>query len=148
MPAGNSNELVPTRRRIFLRTGGSWRMTLLAALGLFLLSLRGVAAETPLTEYQVKALFLLNFTKYVTWPPTIATTNTPLLVGIYGEDKFGEALLKAVESKAGSGRRIILQPIAKEDDLGKCHILFISDSEKPRVAEILARLKARPVLTV
>ena len=29
-----------------------------------------VAAEMPaLTEYQVKALFLVNFAKYVDWPP-------------------------------------------------------------------------------
>jgi hypothetical protein len=35
-------------------------------------------ADGSLTEYQVKALFLLNFIKYVDWPPNaFAGSNTP-----------------------------------------------------------------------
>lgn len=102
-----------------------------------------------MTEYQVKALFLLNFTKYVDWPPTsFVETNTPIIIGLYGENRFGDALNKAVEGKTISGRRIIVQSIDRDDDLGKCQILFISDSEKSRLGEILDRVKALPVLTV
>ena len=105
--------------------------------------------SASLTEYQVKALFLLNFTKYVDWPPgSFAEPNTPIIIGLYGEHKFGDALQKAVEGKLVSGRRIILQPIEKDEDLGKCHILFISDSERKRAAEILDQLRKLPVLTV
>jgi hypothetical protein len=91
----------------------------------------------------------LNFTKYVDWPSvSFAGTNTPIIIGLCGGDKFGDALKKAVEGKTVSGRRIIIQPIEKDDDSGKCHILFISDSDKKHLSVILDKIKALPVLTV
>ena len=100
-------------------------------------------------ESQVKALFLFNFAKYVDWPPAVfAGTNAPIIIGLIGEDRFGDALKKMVEGKRVSGRQILIQPIEKDSDLGKCQILFISDSEKNRLSEILDKIKALPVLTV
>ncbi len=107
------------------------------------------AGETSVLEYKVKAAYLYNFVKYVDWPPvSFAETNTPIIIGLYGEDKFGDALQKAVEGKTISERRIIIQPIGKDDDAGKCHILFISVSDKKRLGEFLNKIKALPVLTV
>ena len=46
-------------------------------------------AETTFTEYQVKALFLFNFAKYVDWPDeTFPATNTPITIGVLGQDNF------------------------------------------------------------
>ena len=105
--------------------------------------------EVSLAEYQVKALFLLNFTKFVAWPGgAFPGTNTPVVIGVYGEDKFGGALKKVVEGKTVSGRQIIIQSIDRSDEAEKCQILFISDSEKKHLGETLDKLKALPVLTV
>jgi len=44
---------------------------------------RTLGAETSFTEYQVKALFLFNFTKYVDWPAeAFAETNRARILGI------------------------------------------------------------------
>ena len=100
-------------------------------------------------ESQVKALFLFNFAKYVDWPPAVFHgTNAPIIIGLSGEDRFGDVLKKMVEGKRVSGRQILIQPIEKDGDLGKCQILFISDSEKNRLSEILDKIKTLPVLTV
>jgi hypothetical protein len=124
-------------------------ISLIAFCGLLFRVANVAGGEVSMTEYQVKALFLLNFTKYVDWPPvSFAGTNTPIIIGLYGEDKFGDALKQAVEGKTISGRRIILQRFEKDDESGKCHILFISDSEKKRLGEILDKIRALPVLTV
>src|ERR1041384_2864562 len=49
------------------------------------------------TDYQVKALVLLNFTKYVEWPEeAIRGPNEPLVIGVIGESKIGDDLKKAV----------------------------------------------------
>lgn len=105
--------------------------------------------EVSMPEYQVKALFLMNFAKYVDWPAAaFAQSNSPIIIGLYGEDKFGDALTKVVEGRTISGRRIIIQPIEKDGDLGKCQMLFISDSEKNHLGEILEKINALPVLTV
>ena len=109
----------------------------------------GFCGDSTFTEYQVKALFLMNFIKYVEWPPAaFAGTNAPIIIGLYGEDKFGDALTNAVEGKTISGRQIIIQPIEKGSDTGKCQVLFISDSEKNHLGEILDKIKLLPVLTV
>jgi hypothetical protein len=125
-------------------------LTALAALlGLVLLGNRCLALDPSFTEYQVKALFLLNFAKYVDWPDdAFADANTPVAIGIVGEDKFDGALEKAVAGKAAGGRPIVIRKIEADDDLAKCHILFISDSERKRVAAILEKVATRPVLTV
>jgi hypothetical protein len=141
--------MIARDQRLGRRSSLKGLIGLLAFLGLFLRVATVASGEVSLTEYQVKALFLLNFAKYVDWPAaSFAETNTPIVIGLCGEDKFGDALKKAVEGKSVSGRGIVIQPIEKDADLAKCHLLFISDSEKKRLADILAKTKAVPVLTV
>jgi YfiR/HmsC-like len=109
----------------------------------------GYGGEPSFTEYQVKALFLFNFTKYVDWPvEAFAETNTPITIGVYGENKFGDDLPKAVSGKSVGGRAITVRRIENTDDLGKCHILFIGGSDQKHLGEILDKIKALPVLTV
>jgi hypothetical protein len=112
---------------------------------------RGFSDETPapFTEYQVKALFLLNFTKYVDWPTnTFAATNTPITIGVYGKNDFGDDLQTAVAGRCVNGRSIVIRQLDGTNDLAGCQILFISPSEENRQGEILALVKALPVLTV
>jgi len=131
-----------------IRAGALMRLLVLLALTMgFMPQARGEASS--FTEYQVKALFLLNFTKYVEWPAeTFAQPDSPVTIAVLGEDSFGDDLNKAVAGKMVGGRKIIILPIASDDDWRKCQILFISASEKKRLPEILARLKSLPVLTV
>jgi hypothetical protein len=141
----NTTSDQPLRKKNLLKKA----ISLIAFCGLLLRAAHVAGAEPAMTEYQVKALFLLNFTKYVDWPPAaFAGTNSPIVIGVYGEDKFGDALTNAVEGKTISGRQIIIQPIEKDGDTGKCQMLFISDSEKNHLGEILDKIKVLPVLTV
>jgi YfiR/HmsC-like len=106
-------------------------------------------ADGSLSEYQVKALFLLNFAKYVDWPAaSLAETNGPFTIGVFGENKFGDDLQKVVAGKNVGGRGLAVRQIESAGDAGKCSILFISGSEKEHLAEILDRVKDAPVLTV
>jgi hypothetical protein len=41
-------------------------------------------------EYQVKALFLYNFAKFVDWAPAMQTGS--ICVGVLGDDSFGECI--------------------------------------------------------
>jgi len=45
------------------------------------------------SEYQIKAAFLLNFAKFVDWPPnSFAGPESPFLICVVGEDPFGGVL--------------------------------------------------------
>jgi hypothetical protein len=124
-------------------------MTVMALFGFVLGSNRGFGGETSLAEYRVKSLFLFNFATYADWPTNaFATAGAPFAIGLIGDDKFAAELAKTVAGKTVSGRRIVMQPIEKDDDLGKCHILFIAESDQKRLGEILDKIKTLPVLTV
>ena len=124
-------------------------MPLIGVMGLLLGINFGYCGETSFTEYQVKALFLLNFTKYVIWPAeAFADSDAPFTIGVFGDNRFGDNLKKAVAGKSVGGRGIAIRQMENSDDPGKCFILFISNSEKRRTAEILGKIRNLPVLTV
>ena len=63
------------------------------------------AAEAEPLEYQVKAAFLLNFTKFVQWPASaFADEHSPLAICILGEDPFGNTLTEIVKGETVNGR--------------------------------------------
>src|ERR1700734_4210425 len=64
------------------------------------------AAERTL-EYQVKAAFLLNFTKFIDWPPTaFADPQSPLAICILGADPFGRVLDAIAQGETANGRNV------------------------------------------
>lgn len=108
------------------------------------------AAETaPTQEYQIKAVFLFNFARFVDWPPTVfAGPEAPLVIGILGDDPFGTFLDDTIRGERVGGRSLVVRRYRRVEEMGVCHILFISRSESTRLAEIMRALKGRSVLTV
>ena len=74
--------------------------TFIFALILALPPVAGVAADTQPTEYQLKAAYLYHFAQFVDWPPSaFAETNSPLIIGVLGENPFGNDLQHVVQGK-------------------------------------------------
>jgi len=127
------------------------RATVILTLGwlLFLESGTARAQEPQPSEYQLKAAFLYNFAKFVEWPTTaLPSASSPFVIGILGENPFGEDLAKTVAGKKILEHPISVQLCASLDQATNCHILFISDSEKASLGDLLKRLRGAPVLTV
>jgi hypothetical protein len=116
-----------------------------------LLTLSGVVrAEKPdLTEYQVKAAFLFNFVKFVEWPAaSFRCADEPLVIGMVGEDPFGDDLDRILRNKSINDRPLKLKRFQSGQDPTGCHLVFISRSEKARLPEIMRALKGSNVLLV
>jgi len=118
----------------------------IAGLACVLLCAAGSAAQERgrVEEYQVKASFLVNFAKFVTWP----SSEDPLVLAIVGVDPFGPYLDTIVRGKAVNGRRIEVRRLQAGESLEGCQIAFVSVSESARTAEILEQARHAPVLTV
>jgi hypothetical protein len=109
---------------------------------------RPVRAADPL-EYRVKAAFLFNFAQFVKWPPqAFPDPRAPLVIGILGDNPFGSTLDEIVSGEQVNGRSLVVRRGRKIDEIGPCHILFISRSEADRIGQILASVKGRNILTV
>lgn len=114
-----------------------------------ILPLPASAAPAPTGAAEVKAVFLLNFTKFVEWPPdSFPNPRSPIVIAVLGADPFGDALDQAVAGETVDGRPIEIKRFKTLGDLAPCHILFISASQEERVTDILRRLRRSGTLTV
>ncbi|MGA7792713.1 MAG: YfiR family protein [Candidatus Acidiferrales bacterium] len=108
-----------------------------------------IHAQDALSEYQVKAAYLFNFLKFVEWPDeSFADPLAPIVIGVVGEDPFGNALPQVVIGKTVQGRDLVIRIYHAGEDLRGAHILFISASERKRLPMILSGLRGSSVLTV
>lgn len=105
--------------------------------------------SAPASEYQVKAVFLFNFAKFVEWPTDVfSDANTPLVIGVLGRDPFGSNLDDTVRGERVNNRPLIVQRYRSTGEIKNCHVLFISSSESDRMDQIVANLKYRKILIV
>jgi hypothetical protein len=134
--------------RVWLRAwliGGSLSLLACSHLGT---ASKGYAQDSP-SEYQVKAAYLFNFVKFVEWPEEAFTDPlAPIVIGIVGDDPFGDALPQVVSGKTVQGRDLVIRKYHAGEDLRGSHILFISGSEKKRLPQLLSSLHGSCVLTV
>jgi hypothetical protein len=127
-----------------------------AAIGLFAVLFALIAgfgfngfAQSQPTEYQIKAAFLFNFAKFVDWPPeAFPATNSPIVIGVMGKNVFGNDLEKTIRDKTVNNRRFEFVAVSSATEAIRCHILFISPSEKDNLKKIVDSLHNASVLTV
>lgn len=119
-----------------------WLSAMLAGV---LLPLSTGWAAPPRSEYEVKAVYLYNFTKFVNWPADQA--NSALNICLIGRDPF-EGRLDALNGKTVQGRQLKVLSFDVASPVLQCQMLFISQSESRRFNSLLERLQGMPVLTV
>jgi hypothetical protein len=119
-------------------------------LAVLLLAGPGLAAQTGrASEYQLKAVFLFNFAQFIDWPAdAFPEADTPVVIGILGDDPFEGLLDQTVRDERLRGRPFQVRRYQSVDEIKTCHILFIRRPDGARLEETLARLKNRPILTV
>lgn len=90
-----------------------------------------VFAFAQASEYEVKAAFLLNFTKFIDWPPAVfAESGSPFNICVLGKDPFGNILDRLVEGEKVAGHPLTVRKIAQTPSEPKCQIIFIDESAK------------------
>jgi hypothetical protein len=129
---------VAPRRRL----GRSLLLAALAILG----TTSAVVADSP-SEYQVKAVFLYNFAKFVEWPEQDVADGR-LLLCIFGADPFGQDIDTSIDGKTVRGKRLTVTRMGVGDELRRCQILFVPAAELIQWPLIFEELRGAPVLTV
>ena len=106
------------------------------------------AGQKNFQEYKIKAAFIYNFAKYVTWPKnTFGDKNEPLVLGLLGDNPFGKEIYK-INDKLVHGRKLKVVLIKDYEQIKSCDLLYISPSESERLDEIQTILKNEKILTV
>lgn len=124
------------------------QVSLWAALGLGVLLCGAHGAEAP-SEYQVKAVFVFNFSRFVEWPQQAFTTpNQPFAICILGDDPFGGRLEEAVRGEQINQHPLTVRRFRSVGESDNCQILYIDRSQGGQLHQILAALDHRSILTV
>jgi preprotein translocase subunit Sec61beta len=119
----------------------------MAGLGAFFIQVAPSCALEG-TEYQIKGAMMVNFIKFVEWPESAASSGNDLvIIGIIGEDDFGETL-EHIDGRIIGGKRLAVRHFDFPADLEACQILFVSKSEAYRTMSILDQVAGTPVLTI
>jgi len=107
------------------------------------------AADPIAGEYQVKGAFLLNFAKFVEWPPqTFKTPTDPIVICVLGENPFGPGLEKAAQSTVVANRPVSVRRLADGQQAGQCQIAFVAATERKLSKALLLAAQSASVLTV
>ena len=108
-----------------------------------------IAQKNTVSEYQVKAAFIFNFTQFVEWPEgTFPSTSVPFVIGVLGENPFGTYLEEIITGEKVKGCPITVEYYENTEAIKSCHILYISKSINLKPSDIINKLADRSILTV
>ncbi|GAB6095271.1 hypothetical protein JCM14469_15230 [Desulfatiferula olefinivorans] len=100
------------------------------------------------SEDNIKAAYLYNFAKFVTWPESVfETAESPMVCYVMADDALG-SILETLENKTVSGHPLRIRRIRTLAELRDGHLLFIGEGRGRRVSAILDQVADRPLLTV
>jgi len=106
------------------------RKSILLALHLLLASsLRAAPPPKAAPEPDVKAAFLLNFTKFIEWPQADSSPSAPFPICIWGEDPFGPVLDQILQGEMVNGHPLVAQRLNRTSSKA-CRIVYVDHNEK------------------
>jgi hypothetical protein len=109
----------------------------------------GSGSRPPSLEYQVKAAYLLNFTRYVEWPAqAFESPSDSVRVCVLGQDPFGPVLDATLRGKTTQGRQLAVRRVRSSAETTACHLVFISRETWRRLGELPRTLRSTGRLTV
>ena len=131
----------------------------LLVVAVLLIVLVGPIASSPIfgqtvintrQEYNVKAVYLYSFGRYVTWPQmAFPKENSPFVITVFGTNPFGGALDRIAQVKKIDGRRIVIHYCESVNDYEPSQIVFVPRSTPPEdQAALIEKLGNKPVLLV
>jgi len=98
------------------------------------LSCNSYAESTAISEtadeYAVKAAYIYNILRFVSWPDSSPLANTKSLnICLFKEDPFDQ-YLEPISKKSISKKQIKLKTIMQPSDASSCHLVFFEDNEQ------------------
>lgn len=123
-----------------------------ARLGLVLLVLivdslvpaRGFCVDRTRDERSVRAAYVFNLIKYVEWP----LNSGEVVIGFIGSAATGEVMQSMLNGKMSQSRTIKVLLSPSNEELQRCNIVYIEDSQTGEIRSTLKRLKSRDTLTI
>lgn len=109
-----------------------------------ILSSTSTAIAAPLEEYEIKAAFLYQFSKFVEWPEL--TSQESFTICIFGSNPFSK-FIEDLETSEMKSKKVRVHLVTGTDPMDSCQILFIPRNEH-KAAGIVQKIIPKRILTV
>ncbi len=107
-----------------------------------------VPGQEVASDAQVKAAFMVNFAKFLEWPPeAFAGRDAPLTLCVAGRGPIGSAL-SAYERRVVQSRELRVRSSVTPEELRGCHMVFVGESDERQMLQILRAAAGLPLVTV
>lgn len=109
-----------------------------------------LSAQAPsANEYQLKAAFIYNFTRFVNWPPNpSARSNAYFVIGVLNEDRLADKIRELVKGEQINDRPIVVRSFDSRTEIGNCDILYVSVRDAAGMKDQLPNMNQRGILTI
>ncbi|HZP11626.1 MAG TPA: YfiR family protein [Nevskiaceae bacterium] len=127
----------------------SWlrRIAAIAAAAAIVVAPAHAATEVDRVQ-QIKAAYLYNFARFVTWPPEKVGADKAIEFCILDGDPLKPALDEVLQGKTIDTQRVVVRHTARVEDMRSCHVAYLGGVDPARVGAALDALAGASVLTV
>jgi hypothetical protein len=115
-------------------------------IALVLWSAIGSSNASVRSEYEVKAAFLYNFTRFITWSEPVADAED-LKICVFGRDPFGD-VLQQLDGRMSQGKALTLAYPQTLVDAENCQVLFVGSAKSRDLPSITRYAEERRMLTI
>jgi len=97
-------------------------------------------------EYELKAAFIYQISRFVEWPPS-PVAGAPLRLCVFGGNTFGTAL-DTIRNKPVDERKMEVSLLDMNADIRECNMLFIAAPAEKHLERIAALSRGAGMLTI
>jgi signal transduction histidine kinase len=97
---------------------------------------------------QVKAAFVYNFIKHVSWDNENKDENKQFIIGVYGDEGFAELLKKTLSKRVIKNKIIEVITIRNIQEGRKTDLLFSASNRNIEIADIASTLRSSNTLLI
>lgn len=98
------------------------------------------------SEYDLKAAYVCNITKFIYWNSHLP--GDEFIIGVLEPSPVYRSLTEIAKTKLVNDKKIVVKKYTKLEEIDQCHILFIPENTSIPLQKILARAQAKNILTI
>jgi hypothetical protein len=107
---------------------------------------RPAPQDASFNEYDVKAVFLYHFTRYMQWPEEAEPEAFTIVV--LGRSEILAPLQEIARKKTVGAKPLVVRQCLEIGQVGRPQILFIAKAAAPGLAQVLEKTRGTDILTV
>jgi len=120
-----------------------YQLLLLLVLPLFTIQAQRIHINP---DTRMKAVFLMNFTKYISW--TTLDTTKVFTIGVYGLDDILLPLNQMSRERKARGQTINIERVGTVEEIEACSILFVPVAQAATFHELRPNIHPQNILIV